>query len=135
MLKVFITDDSALVRERLVALISELDTVELVGQAENAPKAIQAIEQLKPDVVILDIRLPEGNGIDVLKTVKQNVSAPTVIMLTAFPYQQFRHKCQEAGAEYFFDKTSEFHCIVDVLKQLQNNRIEGEETHHKTELQ
>ena len=64
MLKVFITDDSVLVRERLVGLISELEAVELVGQAESAPEAIEAIPRLRPNVVILDIRLPGGNGIE-----------------------------------------------------------------------
>lgn len=126
MLKVFITDDSVLVRERLVGLLSELEAVELVGQAENAPEAIETIQRSRPDVVILDIRLPGGNGIEVLKAIKQNVPAPIVIMLTAFPYRQFHEKCQEAGAEYFFDKASEFHRIVEVLKQLQDGTTEVE---------
>jgi DNA-binding NarL/FixJ family response regulator len=134
MLKVFITDDSILVRERLVGLISELETVELVGQAESVPEAIEAIQRLRPDVVILDIRLPGGNGIEVLKTIKQNVPAPIVIMLTAFPYRQFYEKCQEAGAEYFFDKASEFHHIVEVLKQLQDGTAEVEVINAETKL-
>jgi DNA-binding NarL/FixJ family response regulator len=134
MLKVFITDDSILVRERLVGLISELEAIELVGQAENAPEAIEAIQRLRPDVVILDIRLPGGNGIEVLKIIKQNVPSPIVIMLTAFPYRQFYEKCQEAGAEYFFDKSSEFHRIVEVLKQLQDGTTEVEVVNSETKL-
>jgi DNA-binding NarL/FixJ family response regulator len=134
MLKVFITDDSVLVRERLVGLISELEAVELVGQAENALEAIEAIQRLRPDVVILDIRLPGGNGIEVLKAIKQNVPAPMVIMLTAFPYRQFYEKCREAGAEYFFDKASEFHHIVEVLKQLHNGKTEAEVINPETKL-
>lgn len=134
MLKVFITDDSILVRERLVGLISELETVELVGQAESVPEAIEAIQRLRPDVVILDIRLPGGNGIEVLKAIKQNVPAPIVIMLTAFPYRQFYEKCREAGAEYFFDKASEFHHIVEVLKQLQDGTAEVEVINAETKL-
>ena len=134
MLKVFITDDSVLVRERLVGLISELEAVELVGQAENAPEAIEAIQRLRPDVVILDIRLPGGNGIEVLKTIKQNAPAPMVIMLTAFPYRQFYEKCRAAGAEYFFDKASEFHRIVEVLKQLHNGKAEAEVINPETKL-
>jgi two-component system response regulator DevR len=134
MLKVFITDDSILVRERLVGLISELEAVELVGQAESASEAIEIIPRLRPDVVILDIRLPGGSGIEVLKALKQNVPAPIVIMLTAFPYRQFYEKCQEAGAEYFFDKASEFHCIVEVLKQLQDGQADVEVLNSETEL-
>ena len=134
MLKVFITDDSVLVRERLIGLISELEAVELVGQAENAHEAIEAIQRLRPDVVILDIRLPGGNGIEILKNIKQNEPSPIVIMLTAFPYRQFYEKCQEAGAEYFFDKASEFRCIIEVLQQLQDGKAEADVLNAETKL-
>ncbi len=119
MLKVVIADDSALVRERLAAMVSDLESVEMVGQAGNAPEALDIVERLKPDVVILDIRMPEGNGIQVLEVIKADEESPVVIMLTAFPYPQYRQKCLEAGADYFFDKATEFDFVPAVLKQLQ----------------
>ena len=119
MLRVFIADDSDLVRERLATLISELEAVELVGQAEDAHEALEAIQRLEPDVAILDIRMPGGNGIQVLEAVKVSGSALVIIMLTAFPYPQYRKKCLEAGAEYFFDKTTEFEQVAKVLGELQ----------------
>jgi DNA-binding NarL/FixJ family response regulator len=118
MLKVVIADDSALVRERLAVLVSDLENVELVGQASNAPEAIEIIQRLRPDVVILDIRMPGGNGIQVLEVIKANEVVPLIIMLTAFPYPQYRKKCLEAGAEYFFDKATEFERVAQVVKQL-----------------
>jgi DNA-binding NarL/FixJ family response regulator len=119
MLKVVIADDSALVRERLAVLVSDLENVELVGQASNAPEAIEIIQRLRPDVVILDIRMPGGNGIQVLEVIKANNEVvPLIIMLTAFPYPQYRKKCLEAGAEYFFDKATEFERVAQVVKQL-----------------
>ena len=117
-MKVFIVDDSALVRERLIAMISENPEIEITGQAENAQEATNSIRKLKPDVVILDIRMPGGNGIEVLKNIKKNNSAPTVIIFTNYPYPQYRKKCMEAGADYFFDKSNEFHKIIEVLKKL-----------------
>ena len=117
-MKVFIVDDSALVRERLIALISEYPEIEITGQAENAQEAINSIRKLKPDVVILDIRMPGGNGIEVLRNIKKYNSAPTVIILTNYPYPQYRKKCMEAGADYFFDKSTEFHKIIEVIKKL-----------------
>ena len=90
-----------------------------MGQASDAPEALEAIGRLKPDVVILDIRMPGGNGIQVLEVIKGNEAAPVVIMLTAFPYPQYREKCLKAGADYFFDKASEFSRVPEVLKQLQ----------------
>jgi len=117
-MKVFIVDDSALVRERLIAMISEHPEIEITGQAENAQEATNSIRKLKPDVAILDIRMPGGNGIEVLRNIKKNSSAPTVIILTNYPYPQYRKKCMEAGADYFFDKSTEFQKIIEVLKKL-----------------
>ena len=117
-MKLFIADDSTLVRDCLVTLISEIEGVELVGQAGDAPEAIEGIQHLRPDVVILDVRMPGGNGIQVLEAIKKKNAAPVVIMLTAFPYPQYRKKCLEAGAEYFFDKATEFERIAQVVEQL-----------------
>jgi DNA-binding NarL/FixJ family response regulator len=118
MLKVVVADDSELMRERLVAMISELETVELVGQASDANEALEIIQRLQPDVAILDIRMPGGGGIRVLETIKQEATPPVVIMLTAFPYPQYRRKCLQAGADYFTDKSTEFHSVGEVLRQL-----------------
>ena len=71
--------------------------------------------------MILDIHMPNGNGIRVLETIKKNPVAPVVIMLTAFPYPQYRRRCLEIGAEYFFDKTTEFDQVAVVLEELQAN--------------
>lgn len=126
-MKVFIADDSALVRERLAALISEIEGVEVVGQAGDAREALEAIQHLRPDAVILDIRMPGNNGIQVLEAIKKSTAAPVVIVLTAFPYPQYRKKCLEAGAEYFFDKATEFEQAAEVLKKIQDSTT-GEST-------
>ncbi len=118
MLRVLIADDSDLVRDRLKDLISDIAGTEVVGEAANGSKTLEAVEELVPDVLILDIRMPGGNGIDALKTVKAKAPCPTVIMLTAYAYPQYRRKCLEAGAEYFFDKSTEFERIADVLEHL-----------------
>lgn len=117
-MKVFIVDDSALVRERIITMISEHPGIEIIGQAKNAQEGINSILKLKPDVVILDIRMPGGSGIEVLRNIKKNSSGPTIIILTNYPYPQYRKKCIEAGADYFFDKSTEFNKIIEVLKKL-----------------
>ena len=61
-IKVFIADDSLIVQEHLVTMLDELSEVEIVGQAETVAEAISAIGKLQPDVVILDIRMPDGSG-------------------------------------------------------------------------
>jgi DNA-binding NarL/FixJ family response regulator len=127
---VIIADDSALVRERLVAMLSELEGVELVGQAGDARSALRAIQELEPHVAILDIRMPGGNGIQALQAVKDRDPTVRVIMLTAFPYPQYRQRCLEAGADYFFDKSAEFECVAQALAELATLPTpEKEETH------
>jgi DNA-binding NarL/FixJ family response regulator len=115
-IKVFIVDDSLIVREHLVTMLDELAGIEIVGQAENVAEAISGIRIIQPDVVILDIRMPGGNGIDVLQTIKQDEVAPMVIILTNYPYPAYRKKCLQAGADFFLDKSTEFDQIPELFE-------------------
>ena len=116
-MKVLIVDDSILLRERLTAMISELPGIKVIGQAENAENAISSIRILKPDVTILDIRMPGGSGFEVLENIKRDKWTPLMIVLTSYPYPQYRKKCLDSGADYFFDKSSEFQKVIKVLKK------------------
>lgn len=118
-MKVFIVDDSAIVRERLVEMLSEIKGVEILGEARDGVEAIEAICRVHPDGVILDVRMPGRNGIKVLEDIKRNQPAPVVLMLTNFPYLQYRKKCLDAGADGFLDKSIEFHKMAEALKFLQ----------------
>ncbi len=118
---VFIADDSPIIRERLITMLDEVAGTELVGQAATAFEAIQGIRELEPDVVVLDYRMPpEGSsGLDVLQAVKGDpTAAPLVIILTQYPYPAYREKCLELGADYFFDKASEFDKVPEVIGQM-----------------
>jgi DNA-binding NarL/FixJ family response regulator len=117
-MKVLIVDDSRLLRERLVSMISEIPEIDMIAEARDAAGAKDSIQELHPDVVILDIRLSEGNGIEVLQDIKKKRSAPVIIMFTNYPYPQYRKKCKEAGADFFFDKSTEFHKITGVLEKI-----------------
>ncbi len=125
-IKVFVADDSLIIREHLVTMLEELIDVEIVGQAGTVAETISAIEKLQPDVVILDIRLPDGSGIDVLQTIKQDGPAPVVIVLTNYPYPAYRQRCLQAGADFFLDKSTEFDQIPGLFERLErNNRQSG----------
>ena len=117
-MKVLIADDSALVRERLVGMLSQFDQIEVIGEAQDGLEAIDSIWKLSPDVVILDIRMPKSNGIKVLENINKDGPSPIVIVLTNCAYVQYREKCIESGAHFFFDKSTEFDKIPDVLNRL-----------------
>jgi DNA-binding NarL/FixJ family response regulator len=123
--RVFIVDDSAILRERLITMVSELKGIEIIGQAKGSTEAVEAIPKLKPDVVILDIRMHGGNGIEVLKSIKKDKNPPLVIMLTNYPYPQYRKKCKDAGADFFLDKSTEFEKITGILNNLAKRRGES----------
>ncbi len=116
-MKVFIADDSEILCERLIELLAGLPKVEVIGCAHDAEGAIKAINECAPDVVILDIRMPGGSGIDVLQHIKKG-NIPIVIVLTNYPYPQYRKRCLSAGADYFFDKSTEFDKLPGVFKVL-----------------
>jgi len=100
MMKVFIADDSKLIRERIIHMISGVGGVEIAGQAQNGFEATEQIRKLKPDAVILNVRMPGKNGIDTLQEIKKHNSVPLIIMFTNYPYPQYRKKCMKAGAAY-----------------------------------
>jgi DNA-binding NarL/FixJ family response regulator len=117
-MKVFIADDSKVLCERLIEMLSDVPGIEIIGHAQDVAESLAAIKKLNPDIVILDIRMPGGSGMDVLQALKQGKQAPMVIMLTNYPYPQYRKKCLGLGADYFFDKSTEFEKVTELFKQL-----------------
>ena len=115
MKRVLIVDDSKQVRERLISLLSEYPTIRIVGQAGNGNEALDALDDQKPDTVVLDIRLPGRSGIQLLGDIRAAHPEITVIMLTNYDFEQYRKQCLQMGADYFFNKTLEFEKIVNVL--------------------
>ena len=117
-MRVLIVDDWEVLVQRLRASLREVTGIEVVGHADNAADAARQIRLAKPDVVILDIRMPGGSGIDVLEGLKNDQFQPIVIVLTNHSERQYRKKCLQNGARYFFDKSAEFHKVAEILRSL-----------------
>jgi two-component system, NarL family, response regulator DevR len=120
-IRIFLVEDSAIIRERLLRLLDGLDGVEVIGHADNATDAVAGIVASAPDVVVLDIKLKNGSGIEVLRHIKHRLPRITVIMLTNYATGEYRRRCFEAGAQYFLDKTNEFQKLQSILDQLRRN--------------
>jgi DNA-binding NarL/FixJ family response regulator len=117
-MKVLLVDDSALVRERLREMISNVEGVETIVEAHNGLEAMSCVRKMDPDVVILAIQTPKKSGIDVLQEIKRDKPSCKIMVLTNYPYREYRKKCMELGADFFFDKSTEFDKIPEVLKWL-----------------
>jgi DNA-binding NarL/FixJ family response regulator len=124
-MKVLIADDSDVIVQRLITMLTEIKGIEIADQAGTVEAASKAVASLRPDVVILDMHMPGGSGLDVLKSMKQDSVTSTVIVLTNFAYPQYRKRCLQNGAEFFFDKSTEFEKVGEVLQGLMGRASEN----------
>ncbi len=121
-MKIVIADDSSLFRDRIKDLLKDLNNVEIVGEAVNGLEALKLIEDKKPDLAILDIRMPEMTGIEVLRKIREKGIVVKICILTSYPYKQYKERCLAEGADYFFDKNLDIKHISEVISTLANNQ-------------
>lgn len=117
-MKVFIVDDSRVVVERLAGLLDEVPGARLVGQAGDVPGAVVGIQKVRPDALILDLHMPGGSGLDVLRAIRSAHPDLFVLICTNYPYPEYRDECLSAGANLFLDKSADFEKIPSILREL-----------------
>lgn len=124
-MNVVIVDDSHLVRERVAKRVSELPGVCVIGEASNSIEALEIVREKIPDVIILDIKMPGDNGMDVLQQIKNEYPHIKIIMLTNYPLEPYRAKCYENGADHFLDKSDEFEKVTDLLIDIEKKKSDS----------
>jgi DNA-binding NarL/FixJ family response regulator len=102
-MKVFIVEDAPQTRQELVELLAA-DGFEVVGQASSVREALTGIEATAPEAVTLDISLPDGSGVEVLRYIRRRGWDLCVVVLTGNPYEALRARCQQLGAAAVLDK-------------------------------
>jgi DNA-binding NarL/FixJ family response regulator len=112
---VFLVEDSPPLVERLKEMLGALPRVRIVGQAAGAREAVAAILAARPDLVVLDLKLAQGTGFDVLSAVHRSAPDIELYMLSNFAAEPYRQRALSLGARAFFDKSTEFQCIRDVV--------------------
>lgn len=112
-MKIYIVEDSPGIRQRLKSFLAELG--EVIGEADSEEVAVSEILLMQPDVVILDLGLAVGNGVEVLRRIKYQFPAIRVIVLSNYSAQPYREKCRELGADNFLSKDQEFDLIRNLL--------------------
>ncbi len=127
-MKILIADDSALMRERLKETISIFGEVEIISEVETGIDALAEMEKLSPDLAILDVRMPEMSGLEVLKAFRKNNTTTRIMILTNYAYDQYRDRALESGADYFFSKSEDYDKILSVLASLlRSNSVKDKE--------
>jgi DNA-binding NarL/FixJ family response regulator len=123
-MKLLIADDSEILRSRLIEMLSHIPGIEIVGEVENGVDAVVFADRLKPDVIILDIRMPTADGILALESIRRSNTISKIIILTNYPYPQYKQKCLEAGADYFFSKSEEIEKMIGTLQDINQEFIQ-----------
>lgn len=127
-IKVIIIDDSRVITEALQRVLKRLEYIDNVGCARNVPRAIAMINQLKPDLIILDINLDEElenpEGILLLTTLRKKYPKLKIVMMTHKSGPQHRTLCMANGANYFLDKTKDMKLLPETLKQVYREKLE-----------
>jgi len=126
--RVFVVDDSPAITQAIRSILEEIPEVELIGTANSAPGAIDSISQLHPHLVLLDIRMPEMNGLEVTRRLRDEFPELLIIIVTGLD-GEIQHVCERAGANGFVlkrrldrDLPNE---IRRVMSQCQMARMEG----------
>ena len=125
--RLYYVEDSAELRRRVDDELAQIDGVEVMGHSERAPDALREIRRHRPDVVVLDLQLLEGSGLDVLKGLRHDDWQPIVMVLTNHSDPTSREHSIKAGAKYFFDKSTEFDLFVAALRQLSDRPLRSAE--------
>ena len=116
--RVFIVEDSPLIRKRIVENLQALGGFDVIGFAEAEDVAVAAIIAAKPDIVITDIRLKQGNGIEVVRQLREKEFAPRprIYVLSNYANVEYRRQCELVGADNFFDKSGEYDRFLEALQ-------------------
>jgi DNA-binding NarL/FixJ family response regulator len=117
-LKVCIVDDAASIRVSLRKMLSILDYIEITGEADSVKSAKILLSNNEPDLTLLDLNLPDGSGYDILKVIKESKNPHKVIILTNYSAESYKKKALKEGADHFFDKSTEFEKVIDVIVHL-----------------
>lgn len=105
-IRVLLVDDHALIRAGIRALLEKVDRVEVVGEAGDGRQALDLIESLQPDVVLLDLTMPGLGGFDVLKDTSDRFPAVRVIVLTAHEEEEYAFQALRSGAAGYLPKSA-----------------------------
>ncbi len=115
-LRVLLVDDHEIVRQGLVSLLSEEDSIEIVGEAANGREAVNLADQLRPDVVIMDVSMPLLDGYEATRQIKANLPQMRVVALSMYNEPEAVENMQRAGAEGYVLKTAPFDDLLAAIR-------------------
>jgi DNA-binding NarL/FixJ family response regulator len=117
-IRVLVVDDQALVRQGICSLLRLAPEIELVGQAADGSEALSSIERARPDVVLLDLKMPRLDGLAVLRVLRERGGAPPVLVLTTFDDTDLVLDAIRSGARGYLLKDVTLEHLVEAIREL-----------------
>ncbi|MCM3885522.1 response regulator transcription factor [Frankia sp. R82] len=114
--RVLLVDDQPLMLVGLAILIGDTDDLEVVGQAGDGREAVRLVRELRPDVVVMDIRMPGMDGIEATRQATAEPEPPKVLVLTTFDDDEYVYGALRAGASGFLLKSMALNAILDAIR-------------------
>ncbi|MEU3299481.1 MULTISPECIES: response regulator transcription factor [unclassified Streptomyces] len=115
-IRVLIVDDQAMVREGFSVLLNAMPDIEVIGEAVNGREAVAQVAALRPDVVLMDIRMPELNGIEATREIVAADEDAKVLVLTTFDLDEYVYQALRAGASGFLLKDASARQLADGVR-------------------
>jgi DNA-binding NarL/FixJ family response regulator len=123
-LVILIVDDSELIVEKMIGLLEDQDHIRIIIQAGSYPEAAILVDEIQPDVVLMDIVLRESTGIELLRSIQEKYQRSMLpVILTNHAGQHYRDACRKLGAHYFFDKSNEFEAVPVLIRELYTGQV------------
>ena len=119
--RVLIADDHKLFRQGLISLMkTRQDLVEVVGEAETVAETIQLTKRLKPDIVLLDIYMPDGDGLEAARVIRKEMSDTAIVILTSSELDEHLHEAVNIGVSGYLLKNLDGDELFDLLGGIKN---------------
>lgn len=117
-IRVLLAEDHVVVRESVKQLLSKEPDLEVVGEAGDGEQAVQMVNRLNPDVIVLDVAMPKVNGIEATKQIKQSKPSTAILILTAYDYDQYIFALLEAGAAGYLLKDVSGQELISAIRSV-----------------
>lgn len=118
MLKILLADDHHLVRDGIKMFLESEEDFKVIGEAKNGLEAIELNASLKPDLVLLDISMPEKNGIEAATEILQGKPVPKIIMLSMYLDEKYINTCMEAGVHGYIHKGADKKELIEGVRKV-----------------
>lgn len=123
MIRVLVCDDHLIVRQGIKQILADAQDIALAGEAANGPDTVARVREGGIDVVLLDIAMPQRDGLDVLRQLKAEFPKLPVLMLSTYPDRQYAVRCLKLGAAGYLNKSADSEQMIEAIRRVAAGKL------------